>query len=255
MFFERKENTEGIKASFERVKKDIFNLGDEISQIRTEFFELKSIIKSMNEIIDKLRLEILELKANNEPNQEPQFKTPTDIPTDEMKKPTISAIPTDNPTVPVEVGGLKYPNLDISSGNRGVPTDRQTNQQTDNYGEFSSLRPLKQQIHDAHEILDGLDAIKKEIRLKFKQITSQEMMVFSTIYQLEESTPEGVEYRQIAQKLGLSESSIRDYTQKLISKGIPVDKIKLNNKKILLKISQDLKKIASLQALIHLREL
>ena len=59
MFFERKENTEGIKASFERVKKDIFNLGDEISQIRSEFFELKSIIKSMNEIIDKLRLEIL----------------------------------------------------------------------------------------------------------------------------------------------------------------------------------------------------
>ena len=104
-------------------------------------------------------------------------------------------------------------------------------------------------------MLDSLDAVRKEVRLKFKQITNQEMMVFSTIYQLEESTPEGVEYRQIAQKLGLSESSIRDYAQKLISKGIPVDKIKLNNKKILLKISSKLKNIAPLDTLIKLREL
>ncbi|MDP1728609.1 MAG: winged helix-turn-helix transcriptional regulator, partial [archaeon] len=92
-------------------------------------------------------------------------------------------------------------------------------------------------------------------RLKFKTITQQEMLVFSTIYQVGEQFPEGVEYRQIAQKLGLSESSIRDYTQKLISKGIPVDKIKLNNKKILLKISQKLRNIASLATLMKLREL
>ena len=81
------------------------------------------------------------------------------------------------------------------------------------------------------------------------------MIVFSTIYQLESESPEGVEYRQIANRLHLSESSIRDYVQKLINKGIPVDKIKLNNKKILLKISSKLKTIASLDALMKLREL
>jgi Mn-dependent DtxR family transcriptional regulator len=81
------------------------------------------------------------------------------------------------------------------------------------------------------------------------------MLVFSTIYQLEEHYPEGVEYSQIALKLKLSPSSIRDYTQKLISKGIPLVKEKVNNKKILLKISSELKKIASLQTIIQLREL
>jgi DNA-binding Lrp family transcriptional regulator len=81
------------------------------------------------------------------------------------------------------------------------------------------------------------------------------MLVFSTIYQLEEAFPEGVEYKQIASKLGLSESSIRDYTQKLMGKGIPVDKIKLNNKKILLKISSKLRNIAQLETIIKLREL
>ena len=237
-----------------------------------EASHLKEQIKSLDEALNRAKLEIISIK------NEPKLQVPTHIPTDESKIPTNPAIPTDSPTVPVEAGGLKYQNLDISTRNRGVPTDKQTNQQTDNYTRFSvdtaypdtlpdyvdiaprmpqkpQEKPLKMHISDAKEVLDSLDSLRKEIRLKFKQMTNQEMLVFSTIYQLEEAYPEGIEYRQIAQKLGLSESSIRDYTQKLISKGIPVDKIKLNNKKILLKISLDLRKIASLQTIINLREL
>jgi DNA-binding MarR family transcriptional regulator len=187
---------------------------------------------------------------------------PTHIPTDNYQKPSIPVIPSHNPTVPVEIEGLKSSNLGISSGNRGVPTDRQTNQQTDISDDdssyqpsFNTRKPLTQQIKEASDILDSLDTLKKQIRLKFKGITQQEMLVFSTIYQLEEQFPEGVEYRQIATKLQLSESSIRDYLQKLLNKGIPVDKIKLNNKKILLKISSKLKNIATLDTLVKLREL
>jgi len=106
----------------------------------------------------------------------------------------------------------------------------------------------------AHQIFNSLDSIKKQIRIKFKKITPQEMLVFSTIYQLEEQQFV-VDYSLIAAKTKLSESSIRDYVQKLVKKGIPVDKTKENNKKITLSVHPDLKKIASLNTILQLREI
>jgi predicted transcriptional regulator len=108
---------------------------------------------------------------------------------------------------------------------------------------------------NATEILNSLDNLRKEVRLKFKAITPQEMCVFSTLYELEQNYFEGVEYEQIASKLKLSPSSIRDYIQRLISKGVPILKDKINNKKILLRISPELKKIVTLDTIIKLREL
>ena len=80
------------------------------------------------------------------------------------------------------------------------------------------------------------------------------MAVFSAIYQLEE---EGltVDYSILSTKLSLSESSIRDYIQRTIRKGLPIQKTKENNKKVILSISNDLKKIASLQTILQLREI
>ncbi len=246
-----------VKEAFSKVKTDIFSLGNEFYAIQIDILDIKNQINAINDAIDKLKIESL---SNNFNKISPNLST--ENPTHPQEKPSISNIPTHNPTVPHEIGGLKYPNFNTSTRNEGVPTDRQTNQQTDKIAliypktdEKIPSKPLKQQIQDAENLLDSLDSLKKEIRLKFKQITSQEMTIFSAIYELEEQYPEGVEYRQIAQKLGLSESSIRDYAQKLISKGIPLDKIKQNNKKILLRISSKLKNIASLATLIKLREL
>ncbi len=116
-------------------------------------------------------------------------------------------------------------------------TDRQTDRQT------------------ASEILDSLDKLKKEIRFKFKRITPQEMSVFSTIYQLEEQNPDHTNYKKISKTLKLSESSIRDYVQRMIHKGIPIKKKKIANKKVILSISPELKRIATLSTIIQLREL
>lgn len=80
------------------------------------------------------------------------------------------------------------------------------------------------------------------------------MTVFSLLYQLE-SEGEIVDYPLLANKLQLSEGSIRDYMHKITKKGIPIIKEKLNNKKIVLHISQDIKKIASLDTILKLREL
>jgi len=221
-----------IKEAFFKVKQDISFLTEELYQIKSEISEIKQLLEAFH---------------NEFNNSTLRHINSTD---------TVTS--THNSTVPLEIGGLKTPNLGISTGNEGVSTDRQTDTSTDtsthNLSNFSQ-KSIELDIKEASEILDSLDALKKEIRLKFKRITPQEMLVFSTIYTLEEQDPNNTTYRQIASKLNLSESSIRDYVQRMINKGIPIKKYKINNKKLILSISQELKKIANLSTIMRLRDL
>jgi len=255
---------EKLKEAFSKIKEDILSLGKEISFIREELFDSNQLMKQINEDLISLKLQKI---------------TESHVSTHLEKTSTHPA----TSTHPQEIGGLKSPNLPISIGNEGVSTDRQTNRQTvrqthpqykipilsttntQNHlqtrecvvpkeKEETQEKPMQQQISEASEILDSLDTIKKEIRKKFKRITKQEMLVFSTVYTLEEQDPE-LTYKKIALKLGLSQSSIRDYIQRMINKGIPIVKEKLNNKKIILHISPELKKIATLDTITKLRKI
>ena len=148
---------------------------------------------------------------------------------------------------------LKEAKIDISIGNKGVSTDRQTIRQTDNQNVFPFEIPEKPLITPSL-ILSQLDILKKELRFKIKKLTKQELLVFSSIYQFEDQGKE-VNYSLLSNKLNLSESSIRDYTQRIITKGIPLLKKKINNKQIILYISPDFKKIATLDTVLNLRNL
>ena len=127
-----------------------------------------------------------------------------------------------------------------STGNEGVPTDRQTIQQ-----------PTKSQSEHISELLKEY---RTELMLKFKGLTKQEFKVFSAVYILEQEGNRQVSYSLLAQKLGLTESSIRDYIMRLERKGIPVDKTKINNKLVILKIKPELKQLSTLENLSKLRE-
>ena len=212
-----------IKEAFSKIKEDIQTIKEEVSNLKVQLDEFKSF-----------------QTVNN---------AQTDKPTDQQ---------THNPPF-----YLNFPHKSESSiGNGGVPTDRQTDkptdQQTQNYYENTHTISVKDPISEfkrANEILTSLDSVKKGIRTQFKSLTTQEMMVFSVLYALEGQNIENITYKTLATKLHLSESSIRDYINKLIKKDIPIDKIRQNNKTILLKISQDLKNVATLDTIIHLREL
>ena len=234
-----------IKEAFQRVKNDIEILNIELLNLKEEIRGTRNEMIKICEILEYLTTEI---------NQKP-------VPTHPMP-PTHRQI---NPTFPAQhpthFTSFNKENRLFSTGNEGVPTDRQTDQQTDNTSPnhfkrpfFPQKEPPKNSIEDAAHILDSLDSLKKEIRLKFKQLTDQEILIFSTLYQLEE---EGnpVNYKILAEKLNLTESSIRDYIGRLLKKGIPVEKKKINNKQINLSISQSLKKIASLSTILQLRDI
>jgi hypothetical protein len=211
-----------IKEAFQRIKEDIYYLHQEVQDLKNQ----------------------ISILANKQ-----------------TENSQITPIPAQNQTTPTEnhtVQPLYSPNTPSSIGNEGVPTDRQTNQQTNQQTQNPSQIALNEhsdEFEEANRILQSLDNIKKEIRKKFKRLTTQEMLVFSTLYTLEEQNTADITYKILAEKLSLSESSIRDYTNKLINKGIPIDKIRQNNKTITLKISQDLRKIATLNTIIQLRDL
>lgn len=238
-----------IKVAFQKVREDIDNLSKELSTLKEEYSktdskfevilsEIKSLKPSSKEVGESLPFKEIPLF----------FEVPS---TDNFSISTVSTHPsTDNPFFKP----LEAQNIGISTGNGGVQTDRQTHQQTDknsqNASENQEILP-ENPIEGAAKILSSLDSLKKEIRLKFKRLTDQEFLVFSTLYQLDEEQGYA-DYKSLSRRLNLTESSIRDYVGRLISKGIPVDKTKINNKSIQLKVSESLKKVASLPTILHL---
>jgi len=223
----------------------------DLNNFKEEMFFLKQDIQNINQGFQDI-YKIL----NN-------FKEKLDLLSKDNKNNTSTHIK----RVPTEIKGSsthEYPfkpsntqNMGISIGNQGASTDRQTDRQTDimiQKSTFSEESTSKNTIDSAAEIIDSLDNIKKQIRLKFKKLTDQETLVFSTIYQLEEENLE-VNYKKLSEKLNLTESSIRDYVGRLIKKGIPLEKTKQNNKEISLVISPNLRKITTLNTILKLREL
>ena len=243
---------EKIKEAFKRVKEDIFNLGKEVSGLKLILSDMKNTLKILTQAFKDSQTP--EENQENHPTDTPTHQAET--PTNQHIIPTHNDIPTDNLLSQV----LKRQKLDTSTGNEGVPTNQQTNRQTNQQIIQHIIEQEKPQINTenhlerAGEILENLDALKKELRIKIKRLTEKEMQVFSLIYSLEQQG-EIVDYPLLSSKLQLSESSIRDYIGKIHKKGIPIIKEKIQNKKIILHISLDLKKIASLDTIIRLREL
>lgn len=250
-----------VKEAFYKVKKDMAFLSSQILGIKDDLSQMKKEMLGICDILERLSKELKESIENKEKQEKHEKVVPTDqqiTPTNTYENQTL---PPYTPTHNYPLNPLKAQNQGFSTGNEGVPTDRQTDKQTVNTSQkqaktqvFLPREIYPSPIEDAAKILDSLDTLKKEIRLKFKNLTEQELLIFSTLYQLEEEQGP-VDYRTLAQKLGLTESSIRDYIGRLLKKGIPVDKTKINNKQIQLSVSQNLKKIASLATILQLRDI
>ncbi len=252
-----------IREAFKKVRQDIDRLNSDLNYIKTDLNYIKTNISKLNYFLRVFQEDIK--KINTQIHNFSPKKQEIDI---NQASTNISLIPTDTTDSSTHqhiFKPLKEQILGISTGNQGVPTDRQTHQQTDRHIENlpkneeistqnQEINPKKDPIKDAAYILDSLDSLKKEIRLKFKRLTEREITIFSILYQLDEEQGHA-DYKSIAQRLNLTESSIRDYIGRLINKGIPVDKKRINNKQIHLFISPNLKKIASLSTIMQLRSL
>jgi len=115
--------------------------------------------------------------------------------------------------------------------------------------QFFNLSKMQKQNKDEMELVGDIASnYKKEITKRFKSLTRKEFEIFSLIYSMQDAG-QRIGYKNLAEKTGLAPSSVRDLINRLIIKGIPIEKEMLYNKEIVLRISDELKKIASLDAL------
>ena len=228
-----------LRESFRRIKEDISFLKEEISRTKEGLSQIGSFLYDLNQ-------EVLYLKREGSFPKK-GFETKKDL-----FNTGVSKNETDN----TDFNPQKPQNMGISNGNEGVQTDRQTDRQTDKKEVFGRNLGINSEnsFDGASKLLESLDGLKKEIRIKFKKLTSQELLVFSTIYQMEEEKGFS-DYKSLSARLNLTESSLRDYVRRLIIKGIPLEKLKINNKEVHLSISKNLKKITSLSTILKLVEL
>jgi len=87
----------------------------------------------------------------------------------------------------------------------------------------------------------------------FNGLTDKEFLIFSLIYTLQENLKRSVTYRDISEKTRLTESTVRDHVSRLINKGAPIIREKINNKQIILRIPDELRKITTLENLAKLK--
>ncbi|MGV8131386.1 MAG: hypothetical protein ACP5N7_04790, partial [Candidatus Pacearchaeota archaeon] len=143
-----------LKEAFFKVRQDIDFLYSELSEIKQLLYELQAqqTIQPTNQ------------------HSNPTYQMP--FPTQEMPL---------NPLI-----GSK---TTVSTGNDGVPTNQQTIQPTNQHPLISTPSSVNDPINNLRrvsEVLATLDDLKKEVRIKFKKLTEQEMLIYSTIYQLED---------------------------------------------------------------------
>ena len=252
---------EYIKDAFSRAKRDIYSLkgsldilNERILENKKQTIDICEVLKGFNNQLQEMA-GIQQIIIENQRKQQKIIENLQDQPGEAISthKPQIQTDSTHISTDNTHFKPLNAQNIGISTGNEGVQTDRQTDQQTVRQTQ-NTPEIQENSVDNALEILESLDNIKKEIRLKFKRLTDQEWIIFSMIYQLDEQQGYS-DYKTLADKLKLTESSIRDYIGRLIKKGIPVEKNKINNKTVQLSISSNLKKIASLSTIIQLRGL
>jgi len=271
---------EEIKEAFVRVKEDISSLQREFNNLRKSLINLNYRISYIENNLTSLKFQQNSRQTIQQVNPTQPTHTPThNFPLRGLKTENFDlsmrneGVPTDRQT-----DQQTDQQTDNSSKNKERPSSfrqkenfsnkksilmesrpyfqsLQTNLQTTSSQTNNPIYPPSTaNLKDTAEILSQLDSIKKDLRLRFKRLTPQEMLIFSTLYQFQE---EGIEstYNSISSKLNLSESSIRDYVQRIIKKGIIIDKKKINNKQILLKISENITRLASLSTIIQLREI
>lgn len=140
--------------------------------------------------------------------------------------------------------------FNFSSGNEGVVNSQQS---TINNSQQSSTMINNPQQSTIENLKKDIDKINSSLTFKFKSITDRELSVFLAIYDLELEKSE-VSYTEIANKLKLTESTIRTNVNSLIKKGLPIQKERFFNKKVTLTISQDFRNLNLLNKILEIRK-
>ncbi len=195
----------------DKLKKSFFKVKEDIESLKVQINELKSLIEGISKKDDF-----------SEISQKEDTKVPN---------------------VPEET---------FSTGNEGVYADihsfihsfnrHSTDIQQTNIHPVFSPNQQNQQINSKNKVSWTLSNIK-QIDSLFLTLTKQEFFTFMVVYQLEEDIKRGPSYLELSRNISLSEGCIRTYVSQMLKKGIPLQKIRLNNKLTLLVIDKEFRSL------------
>ena len=211
---------EKLKLAFEKVRKDIEFLGEEMKALRRDLDEIKANFTNKG-------------SKRNE-----------GVPTDKQTNQHINRQTTDKLSTLVDESFS--PLLDF-------PTQTPTHNPTDVQQSNTSFQQSNTKLQHVSDFSAIVESMKTDLKKRFKSLTKQEFYIFSILFTVDKSQ-NSVTYKDIAAKTQLSESSIRDYIQRIAKKGIPIVKERLNNKITILKIPEEIRNLATLDNLLRLRD-
>jgi len=244
-----------LKDAFRKVKEDFLRLSYEVEVLKKEVSSLNSALLELCKVLRKLDKKVSVLEDSHLLNRFSSEKTTKQSFSTHFEQDSTHPAHFSTHLSPFKPLGDKI--LRISTGNKGVSTDRQTLRQTDRHS-FPSENLLENfsenSLENTSKLVNSLETLKKAFMKQFKSFTDQEMAVFLTMYQLDEEKGSST-YKDIAQKLGLTESSIRDYVKRLLEKKAPILKKRVNNKLIKFTLLPEFKKLVSPSTLLKLRDL
>ncbi|MDD4877493.1 MAG: hypothetical protein PHO02_00470 [Candidatus Nanoarchaeia archaeon] len=253
---------EVVKASFSRAKEHIAAVEEGIAENKAEILE-------QGKVIAMLKDDICKAKASLNPQKELVLSLEKDI---NEQKALISSQKTqfelelnslkigfssENDKISTLFGKLdiiikrldelevKIGDIKSSIGNEGVYSNIHsfnihsfTKQEESVAEDISSELSLEPRKKVEKPDLAILSASRQEILGRFSALSKQELRTFLTIYELEDGK-NSVSYVDVAKKLNLTEGCVRTYISSLMKKGIPVEKVKLNNKTVVLHVSKE----------------
>jgi DNA-binding MarR family transcriptional regulator len=194
-------------------------------KIRNSFFNVKNDISNLSN-----SLKNIEEEAKEEKNSILALNSQFELLKEDLVE--IKSILTD----------LKSPSI----GNKGVINNHQQSS-TVNSQQSSTVNSQQSSTHQ------NLEALEEDFSKLFKNLTDREFSVFMAIYELEKQFNE-TNYSQIANRLNLTETTVRGTVNRLISKNLPVSKERLFNSKTSLSLKKDFHNLNLLSKLVRLRQ-
>ena len=242
-----------IKEAFEKIKGEINSLNYQIELIKKSLDSVASFLEknitnqkynrvfsnSLARQIEGIKREIEDLKQEIKEKETPaHLRHIADMPLAFEKDKEIK-----QPKKP-EFNHFRH----VSTGNEGVPADSQqtVNRQSTHLQHIKI--PKKEEKEDIAEIAQKY---KEDFEKSFRKLTKQERVIFYMLYSLDDKHG-FVDYKMLSSSTNLTPSSIRDYISRLIQKEMPIIKERLNNKKIILKITQNFKNLIKLDTILKI---
>src|SRR3989338_3724814 len=108
---------------------------------------------------------------------------------------------------------------------------------------------------DSHFDTHDIEEIKQSLNKVFLSLTNREFKVFMAVYSLQEQHNSPTTYAELAQNIGVSASSIRDYISELVRKGAPLKKEKSRNGLTYVSVLPEFKSLNLISKLIAFRNM